>query len=59
MKLFEADFRYEVRNEPTGDLANIFVEELTDRELYEFTLKIIDKMDSTYVHQILEKIGGM
>ena len=59
MKLFEADFRYEVRNEPTDDLANIFVEELTDRELYEFTLKIIDKMDSTYVHQILEKIGGM
>jgi hypothetical protein len=59
MKLFEADFRYEVRNEPTDDLANIFIEELTDRELYEFTLKIIDKMDSTYVHQILEKIGGM
>ena len=57
MKLFEDDFRYEVRNEPTDDLAQIFIEELTDKEKYNFVLKIIKSFDSTYIKQLLESIN--
>ncbi len=55
MKLFENDFRYEVREFYIPEFAKLISEELTDRELFELTKELFNKMDSTYKHQFLDE----